>query len=62
MKHRWGRLRLELTIILNLEDQIRSIEMDQKTGMDSLHVLNPFLGGKTKSQIGRFIGTISRTL
>jgi hypothetical protein len=27
----WRSLRLELTIILNLEDQIRPIEMDQKT-------------------------------
>jgi hypothetical protein len=25
-------------------------------------VFNPFLGGKTKSQLGRFVGTISRTL
>jgi hypothetical protein len=24
--------------------------------------VNPFLGGKTKNQLGRFIGTISRTL
>jgi hypothetical protein len=24
--------------------------------------VNPFLGGKTKSQLGRFVGTISRTL
>jgi hypothetical protein len=30
--------------------------------MDSLHVFNPFLGGKTKSQLGRNVGTISRTL
>jgi hypothetical protein len=29
--------------------------MDQKTGMDSLHVINPFLGGKTKSQLGKYI-------
>jgi hypothetical protein len=62
MNRSWRRLRLELTIILNLEDQIRSIEVDQKTGMDSPHVFNPFLGGKTKSQLGRFVGTISRTL
>jgi hypothetical protein len=62
MNRSWRSLRLELTIILNLEDQIRSIEMDQKTSMDTLHVFNPFLGGKTKSQLGRFIGTINRTL
>jgi hypothetical protein len=62
MNHSWWRLRLELTIILNLEDQIRSIKMDQKAWMDTLHVFNPFLGGKTKSQLGRCIGTISRTL
>jgi hypothetical protein len=30
--------------------------------MDTLHVFNPFLGGKTKSQLGRYVGTISRTL
>jgi hypothetical protein len=30
--------------------------------MDTLHVFNPFLGGKTKSQLGGFVGTISRTL
>jgi hypothetical protein len=31
MNRSWRSLRLELTIILNLVDQIRSIEMDQKT-------------------------------
>jgi hypothetical protein len=62
MNRSWRILRLELTIILNLEDRLRSIEMDPKTGMDTLHVFNPFLGGKTKSQLGRFIETISRTL
>jgi chlorite dismutase len=62
MNRSWRRLRLELTIILNLEDQIRSIVMDQKNGMDSLHVFNPFLGGKTKSQLGRFVGITCRTL
>jgi hypothetical protein len=62
MNHSWRSLTLELTIVLNLEDLLKPIEMDQKIGMDSLHVLNPFLGGKTKSQLGRYIGTISRTL
>jgi hypothetical protein len=45
MNRRWWRLRLELIIILNPEDQIRSIKMDQKSWMDTLHVFNPFLGG-----------------
>jgi hypothetical protein len=62
MNRRWWSLRLELTIILNLEDQIRSLEMDPKTWMDTLHVFNPFLGGKAKKQIGKCIGTASRTL
>jgi hypothetical protein len=62
MNRSWRSLRLELIIILNLEDQIRSIEMDQKAGVDSLHVLNLFLGGKTKSLPGRYVGTTSRTL
>jgi hypothetical protein len=30
--------------------------------MDTLHEFNPFLGGKTKSQLGRYVVTISRTL
>jgi hypothetical protein len=30
--------------------------------MNTPNVFNPFLGGKTKSQLGRFVGTISRTL
>jgi hypothetical protein len=51
----WRRLIIELTLVLNLEDQIRYIELDQKTLMDTLHVFNPFLGGKTKSQLGRYI-------
>jgi hypothetical protein len=30
--------------------------------MDTLNVFNPFLGGKTKSQLGSYVGTTSRTL
>jgi hypothetical protein len=30
--------------------------------LDTLNEFNPFLGGKTKSQLGRFVGTIRRTL
>jgi hypothetical protein len=62
MNRSWRSLKLELTLILNLEEQIRSLEVDPKTWMDTLHVFNPILGGKTKSQLGRFVGTISRTL
>jgi hypothetical protein len=62
MNRSWSSLRLELTMILNLENQIRPIELDQKTWMDTLHVFNLFLGGKIKSQLGRYVGTISRTL
>jgi hypothetical protein len=62
MNRSWRSLRLELTIILNLEDLLKPIELDQKTGMDTLHVFNPFLGGKIKSQLGKYVGTISRTL
>jgi hypothetical protein len=30
--------------------------------MNTPNVFNPFLGGKTKSQLGRYVGAISRTL
>jgi hypothetical protein len=56
------KLRLELTIILNLEDLLKPIELDQKTWMDTLNVFNPFLGGKNKSLLGRYVGTTSRSL
>jgi hypothetical protein len=62
MNRSWRSLRLELTIILNLEDQIRSIKMDQKNLNGHTTCVNPFLGGKTKSQLGRYVGTTCRTL
>jgi hypothetical protein len=48
--------------ILESRRPIKIYKMDQKTWMDTLHVFNPFLGGKTKSQLERYVGTISRTL
>jgi hypothetical protein len=62
MNRSWKSWRLELTIILYLEDLLKPIELDQKTRMYTLHVFNPFLGGKVKSQLGRYVGTTSRTL
>jgi hypothetical protein len=61
MNRSWRSLRLELTIILNLEDLLKPIELDKNIGMNTPNVFNPFLVGKTKSQLGRFIETISRT-
>jgi hypothetical protein len=56
--------KFEIRVNHNLEP--RRPNKIYKDGSENLNghtkCVNPFLGGRTKSQLGRYIGTISRTL